>query len=105
MLLMPAKHMIFPLVIAVVLFGIYYAATDGVLAAMAAAVLPQQHSGSGLAVLATASNLSRLGASIIFGVLWSFAGIGQATLLYLLALVVAIAAAFAILSRAQRHVV
>jgi MFS family permease len=75
MLLMPAKHMIFPLVIAVVLFGIYYAATDGVLAAMAAAVLPQRHSGSGLAVLATASNLSRLGASIIFGVLWSFAGL------------------------------
>ncbi len=105
MLLMPAKHMIFPLVIAVVLFGIYYAATDGVLAAMAAAVLPQQHSGSGLAVLATASNLSRLGASVIFGFLWSFAGIGQATLFYLLALVVAIVAAFVILSRAQRHVV
>ena len=87
------------------LFGVYYAATDGVLAAMAASVLPRQHSGSGLAVLATASNLARLAASVVFGSLWSSVGIGQATVLYLLALTNAIAAAFLILSRAQRHAI
>jgi hypothetical protein len=69
MLLMPGHHgVIFP-VIAVVLFGIYYAATDGVFTAMAASILPSEQSGSGLAVLATASNLARLAASVIFGVL------------------------------------
>ena len=62
-------------------------------------------SGSGLAVLATASNLARLAASVIFGLLWSLLGISQATILYLLALIVAIAAAFFILSRTQRHAV
>ena len=93
------------LCVAIVLFGIYYAATDGVLAAMAASILPQQYSGSGLAVLATASNLARLAASVIFGLLWSLLGINQATILYLLALIIAIGAAFFILSRTQRHAV
>ena len=104
MLLMPNGHGVFSLVTAVVLFGIYYAATDGVLTAMAASVLPSEHSGSGLAVLATASNLARLAASVVFGVLWSYLGISHATVFYLLALIIAIAAAFLTLSRSQRHV-
>ncbi len=104
MLLMPDGHGVFSLVIAVVLFGIYYAATDGVLTAMAASVLPSEHSGSGLAVLATASNLARLAASVVFGVLWTYLGVSHATVFYLLGLIIAIAAAFLVLSRSQRHV-
>ncbi len=106
LLLMPAGgHGMIALCLAIVLFGIYYAATDGVLAAMAASILPPSFSGSGLAVLATASNLARLAASVIFGLLWSLLGINQATILYLLALIAAIGAAFFILSRTQRHAV
>lgn len=75
---------------AIVLFGIYYAATDGVLTAMAAAVLPKEHAGSGLAVLATAANLARLGGSLLFGVLWSGFGVGPATTFFLLALLLAV---------------
>jgi MFS family permease len=91
------------LVIAVVLFGIYYAATDGVFTAMAASILPTEQSGSGLAVLATASNLARLAASVIFGVLWSYWGISHATIFYLIGLMIAIAAAFMTLTRSQGH--
>jgi MFS family permease len=95
------------LVIAAVVFllGIFYAATDGVLTAMAAAALPMEHSGSGLAVLATATNLARLAASVTFGLLWSHAGIGQATVCYLLALAVAILGAYFVLNRPKQHVI
>jgi MFS family permease len=84
------------------LLGAYYAATDGVLTAMAAAVLPQSGSGTGLSILATATNLSRLAASMLFGLLWSQVGIGAATLAYLVALAVTIVAAGGVLLRAER---
>jgi len=41
---------------------------------MTAAVLPRSHSGSGLAVLATTTNVARLVASIAFGWLWTIGG-------------------------------
>jgi MFS family permease len=85
------------------LLGVFYAATDGVLTAMAAAVLPTSHSGSGLAVLATASDMSRLSASVLYGLLWSCVGITQATVGYLLALAVAIPAASFFLLRPKQH--
>jgi len=75
-----------------------------VFTAMAASILPTEHSGSGLAVLATASNLARLAASVIFGVLWSYWSIGPATIFYLIGLMIAIAAAWVMLSRSQRYV-
>lgn len=93
--------------IACVLFllGVFYAATDGVLTAMAAAVLPKSHSGSGLAVLATASDMSRLAASVLYGLLWSCVGITQATVGYLLALGAAITAASFFLLRPKPHAI
>ncbi len=104
-LLLPSSYGMSLGVVAIVLFGIYYAATDGVLTAMAASVLPTEHSGSGLAVLATAANLARLSASIAFGLLWHRFGIGPATICFTLALVVAIAMASRILSSSKRYVV
>jgi hypothetical protein len=72
-----------PLGIAVVaMLGAYYAATDGVLAATAAARLPGQLTGSGLSILATAVNVSRLTSSVIFGWTWMMAGPGVATLIF-----------------------
>ncbi len=98
-LLLPASGGLFVITAAVLLLGAFYAATDGVLTAMAAAALPLNHSGTGLAVLATATNLARLTASVLFGLLWARAGIGQATVCYLLALAVAMVSAFFVLNR------
>ena len=52
------------------LFGMYYAATDGVLAAMASTALSPELRSSGLALLNTVTGLSRLVSSVLFGWLW-----------------------------------
>lgn len=84
------------------LLGAYYAATDGVLTAMAASGLAPAVSGTGLSMLATATNLSRLVASVLFGLMWTTIGLASATAWYLGALVLAIAAAALVLHRAER---
>ncbi len=89
--------------IAIALLGAYYAATDGVLTAMAAAVLPASRSGSGLALLATATNLTRLISSIAFGWLWMIMGPTGATLAYFVALLAAIVVAAAVLLSPDSH--
>ena len=53
------------------LFGAYYAATDGVLAAMASATLDAELRTSGLALLNTVTSISRLVSSVSFGWLWT----------------------------------
>jgi MFS family permease len=75
----------------VLLFGCYYAATDGVLMALASAVLPADLRTSGLGLLMTATNLARLAASILFGALWTLWGTEVAVLVSALGLSVAIA--------------
>lgn len=89
--------------VTIALLGAYYAATEGVLTAMAAAALPSSHCGSGLAVLATATNIARLVASIAFGWLWTVAGVEPATSVSLAALLTAIVCAAAALKRAEQH--
>jgi MFS family permease len=84
------------------LLGAYYAATDGVLTAMAASVLPSATAGTGLALLATVANLSRLAASVLFGLMWTRFGIASATRSYLAGLVLAILVAGVVLVRAER---
>lgn len=49
------------------LLGIYYAATEGVLLSMASAVIPPEHRASGLAVLATLVGMGKLVSSLLFG--------------------------------------
>jgi predicted MFS family arabinose efflux permease len=83
------------------LLGGYYAATDGVLTAMASAELPQSATGSGLALLATITNLARLTASILFGTIWSLWGVRAATWTYVLMLAVACGLASVILANAR----
>jgi MFS family permease len=53
------------------LLGGYYAATDGVLMALASGQLPEGSRASGIALVTTTNNLGRLMASIAFGFLWS----------------------------------
>ena len=65
-----------------VLLGLYYAATEGILMAMASAVTPAELRTSGLALLATFVGLGKMIASLLFGVLWSAVGTGSALLLF-----------------------
>jgi MFS family permease len=58
-------------VLVVSLLGAYYAATDGVLMALASTVVPDSQRGGGLALVATATNLGRMGAAIGFGFVWT----------------------------------
>ena len=64
------------------LLGAYYACTDGVLMAAASGLLPAQLRATGLAMAATATGVSRLLASLMFGALWSWRGIEFALALF-----------------------
>ena len=85
-------------VVCLLFLGAYYAATDGVLTAMAAAELPVAARGGGLAILATVTNVARLLASVVFGALWSALGMQRATWIYFAVLIAAIVASFLLLS-------
>jgi MFS family permease len=73
----------------VVLIGVYYAATDGVLMALASSMLPEELRTSGLALLSTATSLARLVASILFGLLWAWQGVETAVWVFMAGLVAA----------------
>lgn len=75
--------------ISLILLGIYYAATDGVLMALASALLPEDLRTSGLALLTTGTNLGRLAASILFGLLWTWQGMSVAIWTFIVGLMVA----------------
>jgi MFS family permease len=93
------------LFVLLLLLGAYYAATDGVLMALASAVLPSSLRGSGLALLVTATSLARLVASVLFGTLWTWLGAETAVLTFAVGLVLAmVVAALALrMSRKDPH--
>jgi MFS family permease len=68
------------------LLGLYYAATDGVLMALASATLPAPLRGSGLALLVTSTSLGRLSASILFGMIWTWYDVETAIAVFAAAL-------------------
>jgi MFS family permease len=75
---------------ALFLFGAYYAATDGVLAALGSSLLPPAARASGLSVLSTAISVARLVASVLFGAIWTVGGIELAVMTYAVAIVAAV---------------
>jgi MFS family permease len=81
------------------LLGAYYAATDGVLMAMASAVVPEELRTSGLALLTTVTASARLVASLLFGLFWTWRGMDGALTLFLTGLVIAIPLAGALLRK------
>ena len=81
----------------VALLGVYYAATDGVLMALAGAVLPGELRASGMALLTTGTSLARLVGSVAFGVLWTWRGVEPAVLVFAGGLAAAMAAAAVLL--------
>ncbi|MEU9081814.1 MFS transporter [Streptomyces sp. NPDC048357] len=82
------------------LLGIFYAATDGVLMALAAPVLPAAGRAGGLAVLQTGQALARLLGAAGFGAAWTLWGQRPALWAAALALAVALAAASRIMPTA-----
>ncbi len=72
------------------LFGAYYAATDGVLAAMTSAALRPELRTSGLAVLNTGTSVARLVSSVLFGTLWSIIAARTVVSVFLLGIIGAI---------------
>lgn len=88
--------------ICVVLLGAYYAATDGVLAALASARLPVGRLGTGLGAVATATNLARALASLVFGYVWTQWGRETALLLFSLGLCASMGVAFRQLKAADK---
>jgi MFS family permease len=82
------------------LLGLYYAATDGVLMALASATLPAALRGSGLALLVTSTSLGRLLASILFGTIWTWYDAETALTVYAIGLAAAMILAAIALRRA-----
>jgi hypothetical protein len=83
------------------LLGAYYAATDGVLPALASSVLPPARLTTGLAVVSTVAALARLLAASLFGALWTWWDASGALLTFLCGLVAAMALG-ALLLQARR---
>jgi MFS family permease len=67
-----------PVVTCLTLLGAYYAATDGVLAALASSLLHEAHLTTGIAVVGTTTGLARLVASSLFGAIWTWYGVSTA---------------------------
>ncbi|MFD9907308.1 MFS transporter [Streptomyces sp. NPDC059063] len=79
--------------------GVFYAATDGVLMALATPFVPPGQRAAGMAVVQTGQALSRLVAAAGFGAAWTLWGVGAALTCAVLALTVAIGGAAALLPR------
>ena len=69
-------------VVCLLLLGLFYAATDGVLAALAAQFSPVGATATGLAAAQTVVALSRFVASTVFGVVWFAAGSTAALVIF-----------------------
>jgi MFS family permease len=83
------------------LLGAYYACTDGVLMAIASTCTPTELRASALALLATATGVTRFLASLAFGALWHWWSFEIALVVFLLGLIVAIATAAPKIVRAE----
>ena len=72
------------------LLGAYYAATDGVLMALATTCIPERLRSSGFAIVTTATSTSRLVGSIAFGAIWAAFGPAASVQVFLVGLAVAL---------------
>ncbi|HSR26184.1 MAG TPA: MFS transporter, partial [Candidatus Eisenbacteria bacterium] len=67
-----------PVLAGVLAFGAYYACTDGVMSALASGLLPAESRSAGLALLGTGAALAGLAGSVLFGAIWTAAGLETA---------------------------
>jgi len=85
----------FALLLYLVAFGTFYAATDGVVMAIAAAMVPEELRGSGMGLVTAVVAGARLLGAVAFGALWTLGGVDAAVLIFagLLAVTIVLAAA------------
>lgn len=74
------------------MLGTFYAATDGMLAALASRAVPEQARASGISAAQTVVAAARFLASIAFGLLWQLVGMTTATTVFAAVLLVAVMA-------------
>jgi MFS family permease len=76
------------------LLGVFYAATDGVLPALISRLVSAEVRGSGIAAAQTVQAVARFASSLVFGLLWSVQGPTRSLMLFgvLLAVAVPVAA-------------
>ena len=77
-----------PLLLLLLLYGGFYAATDGIVTAMASAALPRHLRTTGLAILGTAVALAHLLSAIGWGAIWEQWGATTASHVFMVGLVV-----------------
>ena len=75
------------------LFGLYYASTDGVLMALASPTIPERLRTSGFALITTGTATTRFMSSVAFGAIWVAWGPQVAMLIFLIGLAVMVPAA------------
>ncbi|MEJ0084586.1 MAG: MFS transporter [Pseudomonadota bacterium] len=102
LLLFADQVSIVELVGCLLLFGLYYAATEGILMALVSVVIPPAHRTSGIAIVGTAIGITKLLSSVAFGALWQGIGIRGAVITFVLILGAALAGSLALL-RATDH--
>ncbi|MFC6079681.1 MFS transporter [Sphaerisporangium aureirubrum] len=90
------------LVAVLLLRGLVYAATDGVVSALAGPLLPEERRATGLAVVQTGQALGLMAASWVFGALWTAQGPQTAVQVMAVALCAALAVAVPLLRKARR---
>ena len=91
--------------IGLALYGVFYAATDGVLMALAGPVLPAALRTTGLALIQTGQALAYLVSSVLFGLAWQFAGAAPASRMAAVAAAGAVVVTFVMLRSQSRRAV
>ena len=86
-------------VLGIAALGAYYAATDGVLMAIAGRLLPPAQCATGLATLATMTSVARLFSSVAVGWMWTTGDVATTVRVFGTALIAAIVTAAFVLSR------
>jgi MFS family permease len=92
----------FELILCLVALGGFFAATEGVMPALAGAMLPEKLQASGLGILTTVVSIGSLLSSLAFGALWFAIGLQSAVIVFAAALALAIILAVPLLVRSQR---
>ncbi|MEU6089810.1 MFS transporter [Streptomyces sp. NPDC047085] len=87
------------IVLALGLYGVFYAATDGVLMALAGPLLPERLRTTGIAIIQTGQALAYLASSVLFGMAWQAWGPVTACRVAAGCVVVAIIATAVLLAR------
>lgn len=91
------------LVVTLALYGTFYAATDGVLMALAGPILPESLRTTGIALVQTGQAVAYFGSSVLFGLAWQFWGPAAASRGAAVVVVLAILATVGLLSVKERR--